>query len=82
MDLFVDVSQFLYLEECMLPRELKDVVIVHYMLGQNLNLPYARDITQLSSLLGFDERGIPAAYMSDLIQEQVTYPDPADTLIL
>lgn len=66
----------------MLPRELKDTVIVHHMLGQYLTLPYAKDITQLASLLSFDDRGIPAAYITDLIQEQISYPDPGDTLIL
>ncbi len=67
----------------MLQKSLKDAVIVHHMLNQSFAVPYGKDdITQLASQLGFDERGIPAFYMSDAIQEHIGYPDPAETLMI
>ena len=67
----------------MLQRNLRDAVIVHHMLDQSFAIPYGKnDITQLSSSLNFDERGIPAFYLSNEIQEQLGYPDPIETLIL
>jgi len=71
------------LEVTMLQENLRDAVIVHYMLNQSVAIPYAgNDITQLSSLLNFDERGIPSVYLSESIQEHITYPDPSETLLL
>lgn len=67
----------------MLQENLRDVVIVHYILNQPVAIPYARnDITQLSSTLNFDERGIPCCGLYESIQEQITYPDPSETLLL
>lgn len=67
----------------MLQENLRDAVIVHYILNQPIAIPYGRDdITQLSSSLNFDERGIPSSYLSQCIQEQITYPDPSETLLL
>ncbi|MBM3198905.1 MAG: hypothetical protein FJZ58_06610 [Chlamydiae bacterium] len=67
----------------MLQRAIKDTVIVHHMLDQSIAIPYGtNDITQLSSSLNFDEKGIPAFYLSEEIQEYMSYPDPTETLIL
>jgi hypothetical protein len=67
----------------MLQENLRDAVIVHYILNQPVAIPYSRDdITQLSSSLNFDERGIPSSYLSECIQEHITYPDPSQTLLL
>lgn len=67
----------------MLQENLRDAVIVHYILNQPIAIPYAsNDITQLASSLNFDERGIPASYLSGCIQEHITCPDPSYTLLL
>ena len=64
----------------MLQKNLEDAIIVNYMLNQPFLVPYGKDdITQLSASLNFNEWGIPSFDVGDLIQEQVTYPDPAET---
>jgi hypothetical protein len=66
----------------MLQENLKDAVIVHHILAKSFIVPYAKDdITQLMSCLNFDERGIPAFYLSEAIQEHIQAPDPTDTLV-
>ena len=65
----------------MLQKNLEDDVIVNYMLNQPFLVPYGKDdITQLTASLNFNESGIPSLDTWELIQEQVTYPDPTETL--
>jgi hypothetical protein len=64
----------------MLQKNLEDAVIVNYMLNESFLVPYGKDdITQLSASLNFNEWGVPSFEMSELIQDHVTYPDPAET---
>ena len=65
----------------MLQKNLEDAVIVNHMLNQPFLVPYGKDdITQLSASLNFNEWGVPSFDTGELIQEQITYPDPAETL--
>lgn len=71
------------LEVCMLQKSLQDAIIVNYMLNQPFIVPYDKeDITQLSSFIGFNEKGIPSFDIGEAIQEHFTYPNPAETLLL
>jgi len=64
----------------MLQKNLEDAVIVNYMLNQSFLVPYGSDdITQLSASLNFNEQGVPSFDVYEMIQEQMTCPDPTET---
>jgi hypothetical protein len=67
----------------MLQESLKDAaVIVHNILNQPLAIPdVSGDITLLSAALSFDESGVPASHLSQVMQTFIEYPDPTETLI-
>ncbi|NDD57971.1 MAG: hypothetical protein EBZ47_01785 [Chlamydiae bacterium] len=67
----------------MLYENLKDAaIIVHNILNQPLSIQENKeDITMLSAAISFDENGMPASHLQQVMQTFVEYSDPTETLI-
>ncbi len=57
-------------------------LIAQNILNQPLSPPKTdEDITLLSAALSFNEMGMPASYLSQVMQTFIVYPGPTETLI-
>ena len=67
----------------MLYENLKDAaIIIHNILNQPLSVQENKeDITMLSAAISFDENGMPASHLQQVMQTFVEYRDPTETLI-
>ncbi len=67
----------------MLYENLKDAaLIVHNILNQPLSIPETeKDITFLKAAISFDETGMPASHLQQVMETFIEYKDPTESLI-
>jgi hypothetical protein len=67
----------------MLYENLKDAaIIIHNILHQPLSTPDSnKDISLLSAAISFDDTGMPASHLQQIMQTFIEYRDPTETLI-
>ena len=67
----------------MLYENLKDAaLIVQNILNQPLSIANtSEDVTLLSAAISFDNEGMPASYLQQIMQTFIEYKDPTETLI-
>lgn len=56
--------------------------LIQSIVNEPLPFSYSdEDLTMLGSTLGFNQHGVPASYLSQIMETFIIYPGPTETLV-